>query len=555
VKTHWYKDAVIYQVYPRSFADGDGDGVGDIPGIISKLDYLQDLGADALWLSPCYPSPNDDNGYDISDYRGIHPEFGTLDDWKTLRDGLHARGMKLIMDLVVNHSSDEHPWFIESRKGKDNPYRDYYIWRDGQGPREGAALPKAPNNWGACFGGSAWEWDEASGQYYLHLFSKKQPDLNWRNPKVRQEIADICNYWLELGCDGFRCDVIPHIAKTLAADGGGQKDEKVCADGWFDYIRELAERSWNRYDTMIVGECVCVDHNMAPKIHGEGTGLLDSVISFDHNPWLRHFSLPHWKKIISNWQTLPPHCWWSQYWENHDQQRSVSRYVRPGFEKTGAKMMSTLLVFLRGTPYIYQGQELGMSNLRLRRDEFMDIQSVNMLNSAKNPISRAAVYRHLLLRARDHARTPMQWDGSENAGFSAVPGTSSDGRCPPPWMKVNPNYTEINAETEAADSDSVLNYTKRLLRVRKGCVDLLKHSQYADLLPASRRFFCYMQTADGKSLAVIGLFGRTAKRFVLPQELRGKSGKLLISNNADAPKTLQGGRFEPYEVRVYELSP
>ncbi|MDR1409553.1 MAG: alpha-glucosidase [Oscillospiraceae bacterium] len=538
MKTHWYKDAVIYQVYPRSFADGNGDGVGDIPGIIGKLDYLKDLSVDAVWLSPCYPSPNDDNGYDISDYRGIHPEFGTLDDWKALRDGLHARGMKLIMDLVVNHTSDEHPWFVESRKGKDNPYHDYYIWRDGSNGRH-----EPPNGWGACFGGSAWEWDETFRQYFLHLYSKKQPDLNWRNPKVRQEVADICNYWLELGCDGFRCDVIPQICKTFSADG--KNDKNICADGWFDYIRELGERSWNNYDTMIVGECVGVDHKMAPNIHGEGTGLLDSVISFDHLPWSRNFRLPRWKEIIRRWQTLPEHCWWSQYWENHDQQRSVSRFVKPGFEKMGAKMLLTLEMFLRGTPYIYEGQELGMVNIKLCPDEFMDIQSVNMLRGAKNAIARFFKYRHLLMRARDHARTPMQWDNSPNAGFTTAP---------TPWMKVNPNYTTVNARTEAADPDSVLNYTKRLLRVRKGFVELLKHSQYTDLAPDSRRFYAYRQTVpDDKSLVVIALFGKTAKHFSLPEVLRGHQSRLVVSNNLNAPERLSDGRFLPYEVRVYEL--
>ncbi|MDR3292754.1 MAG: glucohydrolase, partial [Clostridiales bacterium] len=294
MKTYWYKDAVFYQIYPRSFCDSDGDGIGDIKGIISKLDYLKGLGIDAVWLSPCYKSPNDDNGYDISDYRDIMDEFGTLDDWKEMVKGMHDRGIKLVMDLVVNHSSDEHPWFVESRKSRDNPYRGYYIWRDGTG----ADKKSPPNDWRACFGGSAWEYDETTEQFFLHLFSKKQPDLNWDNENVRREVADICNYWLALGADGFRCDVITYVSKTFEGDGNNDGENYTIGKNWQTYIRELSENSWDNYDTMIVGECCGVNAKNAYTIHGDDTGLLDTVISFDHLPWLRHYSLPHFKKTV-----------------------------------------------------------------------------------------------------------------------------------------------------------------------------------------------------------------------------------------------------------------
>ncbi|MDR0883678.1 MAG: alpha-glucosidase [Oscillospiraceae bacterium] len=545
MKTHWYRDAVIYQVYPRSFADGNGDGVGDILGLISKLDYLHELGVDAVWLSPCYPSPNDDNGYDISDYRGIMPEFGTMDDWLRLRDGLHARGMRLVMDLVVNHTSDEHPWFVESRKGRDSPYRDYYIWRDGL--TSGASAdkrPAPPNGWRACFGGSAWQWDTASAQYYLHLYSVKQPDLNWKNPAVRQEVADICNYWLALGVDGFRCDVIPQVGKELKVDGDA-RDANICAGGWYDYMRELGARSWHNYDTLVVGECVGIDASTAPKIHGAGSGLLDSVISFDHLPWInRHYSLRKFKRELHAWQSMPDSAWWSPYWENHDQHRSPNRFAAKRFHGQASRCLLTIELFFRGTPYIYQGQELGMTDIPLRADEFRDIQSVNMLRDAKNPVVRYFKLRHLRARARDHARTPMQWSAEKNAGFSTAK----------PWMKVNPNYVQINAAAQLADPDSVLQYTKKLLRVRKNYTHILRHATYADLLPKHPRFYCYTQSAGDKTLLVIALFKGTPLPFRLPKALRGKAGRLVISNNPQAPETLRGGWFKPFEVRVYTMN-
>ncbi|MDR2634804.1 MAG: alpha-glucosidase [Clostridiales bacterium] len=536
MKTYWYKEAVFYQIYPRSFCDGDGDGVGDIRGIISKLDYLKDLGINAVWLSPVYKSPNDDNGYDISDYRDIMDEFGVFADWQELADGLHARGIKLIMDLVVNHTSDEHEWFKESRKSKDNPFRDYYIWRDGTG----ADKKSPPNGWRACFGGSAWEYDEGTGQFYLHLFSKKQPDLNWDNPAVRREVADICNFWLEKGADGFRCDVITYIAKNFREDGYAS-DNYTIAENWQKYIRELRARSWDNYDVMIVGECCGADAGNAHTIHGDGSGLLDTVISFDHLPWLRRYNLAAWKATVSAWQTIGDDCWWSLYFENHDQQRSVSRFVRPGFEKEGAEMLGTVLMFLRGTPYVYQGQELGMTNIALTEDEFKDIQSVNMLRDAKSKLARRRAYKHLSLRARDHARTPMQWNGGKNAGFSS--GT--------PWMKVNPNYTRVNVETQSQDPDSVLNYYKKLIVARKSVTEIVKDGKYKEHFHGSRKYYCFTRETPDASLLVVASFSGRSAKFTPPAGFAGAEGRLLISNNSDADQKLSPFVLKPYEVRVY----
>ncbi|MDR3216929.1 MAG: alpha-glucosidase [Clostridiaceae bacterium] len=538
MKTYWYKETVFYQIYPRSFCDSDGDGIGDIRGIISKLDYLKDLGIGAVWLSPVYKSPNDDNGYDISDYRDIMDEFGTFADWKEMSDGLHSRGIRLVMDLVVNHTSDEHPWFEESKKSKDNPYRNYYIWRDGTG----ADKKSPPNGWRACFGGSAWEYDETTGQFFLHLFSKKQPDLNWDNPNVRREVADICNFWLDLGVDGFRCDVITYIAKNFKEDGY-KSDNYTIAQNWQEYIRELRSRSWDNYDTMIVGECCGADAKNADTIHGDGTGLLDTVISFDHLPWFRRYSLVAWKGKMSAWQRLSDKCWWSLYFENHDQQRAVSRFIRPGYEKDGAKMLGTVLMFLRGTPYIYQGQELGMTNIPLSAEEFKDIQSVNMLRDAGSAIAKRKAYKHLLLRARDHARTPVQWNGGKNAGFS-------DGE---PWMKVNPNYISVNAEAEIKDAGSVLNYYKRLIAARKSVSGFVKDGKYREHFSKNKRYYCFTRETKDGSLLVVASFSHRPAKFTPPSEFDLVEGKLLISNNEDADKALAPFVLKPYEVRVYQI--
>ena len=466
MKTRWYKDAVVYQIYPRSFNDSNGDGIGDIKGITEKVDYIKNLGVDAVWLSPCYKSPNDDNGYDISDYRDIMDEFGTLDDWTEMLDAFHSRDIKVIMDLVVNHTSDEHKWFEESRKSKDNPYRDYYIWRDGTGKDK----KNPPNNWKACFGGSVWEYDETTEQFYLHLFSKKQPDLNWENPKVRREVQDICNYWFEKGVDGFRCDVITYISKPDDLYRAKQS-EVVVGPRWKQYINELCRSSWDKYDTLIVGEAAGIDFNRACEITKEGADLLDMLFHFEHvapNPVCsfnqKYTYLGRFKKILTKWQGIPDECWGTVYYENHDQPRSLPRFAPTGKHRImAAKSLAASLLFQKGTPFIYQGQELGMTNCDYNYEDYRDIQTVNLMNSIKKkPLGKIIlpIVMHYFKRyARDNARTPMQWDSTKNAGFTT--GT--------PWAKVNGNYTEINAAQEIDDPDSILNFYKKALKIRKEC--------------------------------------------------------------------------------------
>ncbi|MBO4540116.1 MAG: alpha-glucosidase, partial [Clostridia bacterium] len=387
-RTRWYKDAVIYQIYPRSFCDSNGDGIGDIRGIISKLDYLKELGVTCVWLSPCYKSPNDDNGYDISNYRDIMDEFGTLEDWQEMVDGMHARGIKLVMDLVVNHTSDEHEWFKQSRSSKDNPYRDYYFWRKGRG-KDGK---KPPNNWSSRFSGSAWEYDETTGEFYLHLFSKKQPDLNWDNPKVRQEVADICNYWFEKGVDGFRCDVIIYISKEEGLPDG-KFNPMLCGDEHFvigphyhEYIHELYEKSWSKYDCMTVGEGQGIKRKDAENMVAEDKEELDCIFTFEHQECdavltavPRPFKLTRLKKILNNWQHLPDNCWNSLFLENHDYSRSLPRFGKVEYRKQVAKMLAVIMQCQKGTPYVYQGEEIGMSNIEgLDRKDYKDIVSINI---------------------------------------------------------------------------------------------------------------------------------------------------------------------------------
>ncbi|MDE6111267.1 MAG: alpha-glucosidase, partial [Eubacterium sp.] len=421
MKTRWYKNAVVYQIYPRSFNDSNGDGIGDINGITEKVDYIKNLGVDAVWLSPCYKSPNDDNGYDISDYCDIMDEFGTLDDWQNMLDAFHSRGIKVIMDLVVNHTSDEHKWFEESRKSKDNPYRDYYIWRDGTGKDK----KTPPNDWKACFGGSVWEYDETTEQFYLHLFSKKQPDLNWDNPKVRKEVEDICNFWLEKGVDGFRCDVITYISKPDDLYNAEWHDVEV-GPHWKEYIKELCENSWNKYDTLIVGEAAGVDFDTANEITKEGENLLDMLFHFDHvenKPVLAYdqksTDLSDFKKTLFRWQKLNDTAWGALYYENHDQPRSIPRYAPSGaLREMAAKSLAVSLLFQKGTPFIYQGQELGETNSNFKKEDYKDIEAINKMKEAEGTDREQEVEENLLHYARDHARTPMQWNGSKNAGFT-----------------------------------------------------------------------------------------------------------------------------------------
>lgn len=546
MKTRWYKDAVIYQIYPRSFCDGNGDGIGDIKGIISKLDYIKSLGVDAVWLSPVYKSPNDDNGYDISDYRDIMDEFGTLDDWKEMVKGMHERGIKLIMDLVVNHTSDEHKWFIESRKN-NSEYRDYYIWQKGRGKNG----KKPPNNWKSSFVGPAWEYDKESGEWYLHLFSKKQPDLNWDNPKVRQEVADICNYWFDLGVDGFRCDVITYISKKEGYPNGSAS--YTVGPHYHEYIHELNERSFSKYDSMTVGEAIGITPDNATESIDESVGEMDTVFSFDHMQidykygfLPAKFNLVKYKNILARWQSLPKTCQPTIYLENHDQPRCLPRFVgdyKDKREKAGMSL-ATAMMFLRATPYIYQGQEIGMTNCHFEEEEFKDIASLRVFELVKKicPILMPYVKKVMNRRARDHARTPMQWSADKYAGFSTAE----------PWMKVNPNYKEINVEDSEKREDSLLNYYRKAIRYRKGNEVIIKGG-FELVYPEDKRIFAYMREYNGKKILVIANYKNKTVKFRVPEKLLYTDCKLVLSNYGDAPQKLDNMTLREYEALVYEL--
>ena len=424
VKNQWWKKSVVYQIYPRSFMDSNGDGIGDINGIVEKLDYLKELGVDVLWLSPVYKSPNDDNGYDISDYQDIMDDFGTMSDFDRMLQEAHKRGLKIMMDLVVNHTSDEHPWFVESRKSKDNPYRDYYIWKD---PVNG----KEPNNWGACFGGSVWEFDEHTGMYYLHLFSKKQPDLNWENEEVRHKIYDMMNWWCEKGIDGFRMDVISLLSKVQTFPDGeckgglyGDSDPYICSGPRIhEFLREMNKEVLSKYDLITVGETAGVTIEQAKKYANLDGSELNMVFQFEH-AFLANGPYGKWtdnpvpllelKQVMSKWQTaLEGKAWNSLYWDNHDQPRAVSRYGNDSseFREISAKMLATCLHMMQGTPYIYQGEELGMTNIYFDSiDDYKDIECIDNYRELTESglISKEDMIRYLGLRGRDNARTPMQ---------------------------------------------------------------------------------------------------------------------------------------------------
>lgn len=556
VKTRWYKDAVFYQIYPRSFCDGNGDGIGDIRGIISKLDYLKDLGITAVWLSPVYCSPNDDNGYDISDYRDINPEFGTLDDFKEMLEGMHQRGIKLVMDLVVNHTSDEHKWFQESRKSVDNPYRDYYIWRKGRG-KDGK---RPPNNWSSRFTGSAWEYDDLTKEWYLHLFSKKQPDLNWDNPKVRQEVIDISKYWLDMGVDGFRCDVITYISKAEGLPDG-KWNPVMCGDEHFtvgphihEYLNQVNREAWSKYDTMIVGEAAGLTLKDTPDLVKEDRAELDSAITFElmsADMFMQFFPigfrLKKFKAIQTAWQNMPEDCWNTLFYENHDQPRSIGRYgnEKGPYRKELGKMLAVSYQMLRGTPYIYQGQEIGMSNIELKDDEYLDIMAKRIFSLIRKyfipllPLARFAMAR----RARDHARTPMQWQDKAGCGFTT-------GK---PWMKVNSNCGEVNVAHDLANPNSILNFYKQLIAFRKGN-EVIRDGKYIEYAPNNKKVYCFERSTAEKRYLVICNFKE--KKVPFNVDMTGMQGaKLIISNYPGGyDEVLKDAvLLRPYEALVYEL--
>jgi oligo-1,6-glucosidase len=544
----WWKSAVVYQVYPRSFADSDGDGIGDLGGVRAHLDHLQALGIDVLWLSPIYPSPQDDNGYDIADYRDIDPTFGTLDSFGALLEDLHGRGMRLIMDLVVNHTSDEHPWFVESRSSKDSPKRDWYFWRE------------RPNNWTSAFSGSAWEFDEATGEYYLHIFSRKQPDLNWENPEVREAVYSMMRWWLDRGVDGFRMDVINMISKDPALPDGATGE-----DGWrryggehyiggpriHEFLQEMHREVFEGRDALLnVGEMPGVTIEEARLFTDPARNELDMVFQFEHvnldqrgSKWNSFpLDLRDLKRSFGRWQEgLADVGWNSLYWNNHDQPRIVSRWGDDGEHRVrSAKALGTLLHLHRGTPYVYQGEELGMTNVSFDSiGAFRDIESLNHYAEAvaggADPYATLASMRPM---SRDNARTPMQWDGSEHAGF-----TTGE-----PWIPVNPNHTEINAAAAVEDPDSVFHHYRRLIELRHA-EPAVALGDFTMLLEDDPQVYAYTRRlGDTELLVVVNVSGEPASAAALPDADGWAGAELVLTNAEPEPEGLELG---PWEARIH----
>lgn len=551
MKKAWWKEAVVYQIYPRSFCDSNGDGIGDLNGITSKLDYLKELGIDVIWLSPVYKSPNDDNGYDISDYEDIMTEFGNMDDFDKMLAAAHERGIKIVMDLVVNHTSDEHPWFVESRSSKDNEKRDYYIWKEGKDGKE-------PTNWGSAFSGPAWKYDEKTDMYYLHLFSVKQPDLNWENPKVRKEVFDMMTRWCEKGIDGFRMDVISLISKPEgypdAKVVGLYGDMGICANGpkVHDYLKEMNEKVLSKFDIMTVGETAGVTLEEAKKYANTDGSELNMVFQFEHMDldggekfkWsTKPMPLVPLKENLSKWQKgLDGVAWNSLYFCNHDQPRIVSRLgdESDAYRELSAKCIATCLHMMQGTPYVYQGEELGMTNTVFNSvDDFRDLESINAYRELVESglYTDEDMFPKIAHKSRDNARTPMQWDASENAGFTT--GT--------PWIAVNPNYKKINVADQLKREDSVFHYYQKLIRLRKEN-EIIVYGNYELLLPEDENIFAYVRTLDNQKLLVVCNFSKSEQKF----DFQGyENAEVLISNyNRDAG---EDGILKPYEAIVLLL--
>lgn len=552
----WWKESVVYQIYPRSFCDSNGDGIGDLKGIQSKLDYLKELGINVIWMSPVYKSPNDDNGYDISDYQDIMTEFGTMEDFDELLAAAHERGIRIVMDLVVNHTSDEHPWFIESRSSKENPKRDYYIWRDAVDGHE-------PNNWGSAFSGSAWEWDEKTQMYYLHCFSKKQPDLNWENPKVRDDVFAMMDWWCRKGIDGFRMDVISMISKKdglpdVPTDGGlyGNCMYGTCnGPHVHEYLQEMNQRVLSKYDLMTVGECAGVTIEEAKKYaNAEGTEL-NMVFQFEHtsldsgtmDKWCKKpIPLQELKANLSKWENeLEGKAWNSLYFCNHDQPRIVSRLGDDS--PLSAKCIATVLHMMQGTPYVYQGEELGMTNCPFGSIEnYRDLESINAYHELTEAGLRQPeeLLECIAYKSRDNARTPMQWNSSKNGGFTE--GT--------PWIMVNPNYKEINAEQEMADPDSVFHYYQHLIALRRSSSwsDIIVYGHYELLAPENPQVFAYTREYEGRKLLVICNLSSEKVSFEIPDSVSWTQADRLIGNykyQELARKT----ELRPWEAEVWAV--
>ncbi len=551
----WWKESVIYQIYPRSFCDSNGDGIGDLNGIRSKLDYLQELGINVIWLSPIYKSPNDDMGYDISDYQDIMDDFGNMEDFDALLKEAHEHGIKIIMDLVVNHTSDEHKWFIESRSSKDNDKRDYYIWREAQDGKE-------PNNWGSCFSGSAWEWDETTQMYYLHCFSKKQPDLNWDNPKVRDEVFNMMTWWCDKGIDGFRMDVISMISKVEGLPDGklekgalyGDLSNTTNGPHVHEYLQEMRKRVLSKYDLITVGECAGVTIDEAKKYADLDGSELNMVFEFEHTSldydengkWTeKRFYLPKLKENLAKWQKeLEGVAWNSLYWDNHDQPRIVSRLGDDS--PLSAKCIATALHMLQGTPYIYQGEELGMTNYPFKSiDECRDIESINaykeLIEAGK--LNSEQMIKGIAAKGRDNARTPMQWDDTEYAGFSKTE----------PWIAVNPNYTKINAKAEVKDENSVFNYYKKLINLRRNSKwsNIIVYGIFDIYDLNNENIFIYTRKLENEKLLVVCNLSDKKLKYKIPVDITGR-GECIISNYKE---TTLGDEIElgPWFAGVWKI--
>ncbi|MDO5793314.1 MAG: alpha-glucosidase [Turicibacter sp.] len=539
----WWHRSVVYQIYPRSFKDTNGNGVGDLRGVIEKLDYLKELGIDVIWLSPVYKSPMDDNGYDISDYQDIAPEFGTMADMDELIEQANHRGIRILMDLVVNHTSDEHPWFLEAKKSKDNPYRDYYIWRD---PAEDGGVPNELNS---TFSGTAWQYDETTGQYYLHLFSKRQPDLNWENPKLREEVYQMMNFWLKKGIGGFRMDVIDLIGKEI--------DQLITGNGpqLHPYLQEMNQASFGNYDVLTVGETWGATPEIAKLYSNPSRHELSMVFQFEHVSIDWHpqegkwrpttFDFIKFKEILSKWQTsLKGEGWNSLFWNNHDLPRIVSRWGNDQeYRVQTAKMFASLLHLMQGTPYIYQGEEIGMTNVQF--DSLEEYNDIEIHQFYRDNLQKGYTHEQMMeaiwKNGRDNARTPMQWDESEHAGFTS--GT--------PWLKVNPNYKTINVEKALEDKQSIFYHYKKLIELRKNSnySDTIIYGDYKLLLPEDHQVFTYTREDEQYKLLVVANFSEEEITRTFEDEVK----EVILSNYNDSSLELSNLKLRPYETIIFEL--
>ncbi len=555
-KSEWYKNMSVYQIWPRSFCDGNGDGIGDLWGVLDKLDYIKSLNVDAIWFSPLFPSPNADYGYDISDYMDIHPDYGNLQVFRQVLDGAHARGMKVFMDLVVNHTSDEHKWFIEGRKDKNSPYHDYYYWRKGRTTRSGRRLP--PNNWSSVFEGGAWEYDASLDEYYLHVFAKKQPDLNMANPRVREEVKNILRFWLDLGVDGFREDVITFIAKDEGLPSS--YPPLPVANGYrhyanrpkaHEYLREFKRDVLDFYDCFTVGESPMTTPDVALRYIDEGGDkVLDEMIAFSHmeadcfmlDMLQLPFNLVKMKRAFSEWQTkLQGRAWNALYIENHDHPRIISRYGSEEYRTESGKMLAAMYILQRGTPFIYQGQEIGMLNTNLTElGMYKDVMAQNNIDVATRFMPRSTAMKLLARSSRDNARTPFQWTDGKNAGFSE--GT--------PWFFVNENYKDINAAQQEDDPNSLLNFYRAILKFKKE-TPVAVWGDYKEYFPKDKNFYVYAREYEGKRLLVICSFTKKALRFEAPEDFDLYAGQVVFSNYESNFVIMNGFTSRPYEMRVY----